>query len=39
MAQDYHTQLNIEGMTCDHCVRAVKEALERTPASKRPRST
>lgn len=31
MAHDYHTQLNIEGMTCDHCVRAVKGALERTP--------
>lgn len=31
MAQDYRTQLNIEGMTCDHCVKAVKEALERTP--------
>lgn len=31
MAQTYHTQLNIEGMTCEHCVRAVKGALERTP--------
>jgi copper chaperone len=31
MAQDYHTQLNIEGMTCDHCVKAVQGALERTP--------
>lgn len=31
MAQDYRTQLNIEGMTCDHCVKAVKGALERTP--------
>lgn len=31
MARDYRTQPNIEGMTCDHCVRAVKDALERTP--------
>jgi copper chaperone len=31
MAHEYRTQLNIEGMTCDHCVRAVKDALERTP--------
>jgi copper chaperone len=23
--------LKIEGMTCDHCVRAVKQALEDTP--------
>lgn len=23
------TVLNIEGMTCEHCVRAVKQALER----------
>ncbi len=28
---NYRTQLNIEGMTCDHCVSAVKGALERTP--------
>lgn len=28
---NYRTQLNIEGMTCDHCVTAVKGALERTP--------
>ncbi len=27
----YRTRLNIEGMTCDHCVTAVKGALERTP--------
>ena len=27
----YQTRLNIEGMTCDHCVKAVKDALERTP--------
>ncbi len=27
----YQTKLNIEGMTCDHCVEAVKGALERTP--------
>lgn len=27
----YQTRLNIEGMTCDHCVEAVKGALERTP--------
>ncbi len=27
----YRTRLNIEGMTCDHCVTAVKSALERTP--------
>jgi len=31
MAQAYKTQLNIEGMTCDHCTAAVKGALERTP--------
>ena len=28
---NYRTELNIEGMTCDHCVSAVKGALERTP--------
>ena len=28
---NYRTQLNVEGMTCDHCVSAVKGALERTP--------
>ncbi len=27
----YQTQLNIDGMTCEHCVTAVKGALERTP--------
>ena len=27
----FHTQLNIDGMTCEHCVTAVKNALERTP--------
>lgn len=27
----YQTRLNIEGMTCDHCVKAVQGALERTP--------
>ena len=27
----YQTRLNVEGMTCDHCVKAVREALERTP--------
>lgn len=32
---DYKTQLNIEGMTCDHCVSAVKGALERTPGVER----
>ncbi len=31
MAQDYRTQLIVAGMTCDHCVKAVKGALERTP--------
>lgn len=31
----YRTQLNIEGMTCDHCVTAVKNALERTPGVER----
>lgn len=28
---DYKTQLNVEGMTCEHCERAVKGALERVP--------
>lgn len=28
---DYKTQLNVEGMTCEHCVKAVKGALERLP--------
>lgn len=27
----YQTRLNIDGMTCEHCVTAVKGALERTP--------
>ncbi len=27
----YQTRLNIEGMTCEHCVKAVTGALERTP--------
>jgi copper chaperone len=27
----YQTQLNIDGMTCEHCVKAVRGALERTP--------
>ena len=27
----YQTRLNVEGMTCDHCVKAVQGALERTP--------
>ena len=31
----YQTKLNVEGMTCDHCVKAVKEALERTPGVER----
>lgn len=31
----YRTKLNIEGMTCDHCVTAVKNALERTPGVER----
>ncbi len=31
----YKTQLNIEGMTCAHCVRAVQGALERTPGVER----
>lgn len=35
MAQDYKTELNIEGMTCDHCVRAVKGALERVSGVER----
>lgn len=28
---DYKTQLNVEGMTCEHCVKAVQGALERLP--------
>lgn len=28
---NYKTQLNVEGMTCEHCERAVKGALERVP--------
>ena len=28
---NYQTKLNIEGMTCEHCVKAVQGALERTP--------
>lgn len=31
----YQTRLNIEGMTCDHCVKAVQGALERTPGVER----
>jgi copper chaperone len=31
------TTLKIEGMTCEHCERAVKGALERTPGVTRAR--
>ncbi len=33
----YQTRLNIEGMTCDHCVKAVQGALERTPGVSKAR--
>lgn len=29
-----HVKLNIEGMTCQHCVRAVRGRLEQTPGVK-----
>ena len=29
-----HTNLTIEGMTCEHCVRAVRGRLEQTPGVK-----
>lgn len=35
MAQDYRTELNVEGMTCEHCMKAVKGALERVPGVQR----
>jgi copper chaperone len=35
MAQEYKTELNIEGMTCEHCQKAVKGALERVPGVQR----
>jgi copper chaperone len=31
----YKTELNIEGMTCEHCAKAVKGALERVPGVER----
>ncbi len=35
MAQAYKTELNIEGMTCEHCRKAVTGALERVSGVER----
>lgn len=32
---EYSTEIAVEGMSCQHCVRAVKEALEAIPGVRR----
>lgn len=36
---DYHFELEVKGLTCEHCVASVKEELEEIPAVKHVKIT